>query len=67
MELSATVAAGSVSWLLAPMRTKILGLIFVCLALGASVGSVAALDDQTLEIAGKTGVHVFAVELAATP
>jgi uncharacterized protein len=49
------------------MRTKILGFILLCLALSASVRSVAALDDQTLEIAGKTGVHIFAVELAATP
>src|SRR6202023_1484204 len=66
-ELSATVAGVSVSLLLAPMRTKILGFILVCLALSASIRSVAALDNQTLEIAGKTGVHIFAVELAATP
>ena len=49
------------------MRTKILGFIFLCLALSASVGSVAAGDPQTLEIASQTGVHAFAVELAATP
>jgi uncharacterized membrane protein (UPF0127 family) len=49
------------------MRQKILGFIFLCLALAASIGSVAALDPQTLEIVTQSGVHTFAVELAATP
>jgi uncharacterized membrane protein (UPF0127 family) len=49
------------------MRSKILGFVFVCLALSANLASAAAGDPQTLEIASKTGVHTFAVELAATP
>ena len=49
------------------MRTRVLGFIFVCLAVAAGIGKVAAGDPNTLEIASKSGVHTFAVELATTP
>ena len=49
------------------MRSKILGLILICFALSAGIGSLPAADTAALEIASKSGVHVFMVELAATP
>ena len=38
-----------------------------CLLFAGGPGRLAAVELQPLEIASKTGVHVFAVELASTP
>jgi uncharacterized protein len=50
------------------MRRRVLLAVFCLLPLLAAVTSlVDAAELQTLEIASKSGVHAFAVELALTP
>ena len=45
----------------------LLSALCVSLSVAGAAGWLAAAELQPLEIAGKSGVHVFAVELASTP
>jgi uncharacterized protein len=45
----------------------LLSALCVSLSVGGGAGRLAAAELQPLEIASKSGVHVFAVELASTP
>ena len=45
----------------------LLSALCVSLPVAAAAGRLAAAELQPLEIASKSGVHVFAVELASTP
>jgi uncharacterized membrane protein (UPF0127 family) len=45
----------------------VLAVVSLLSPLPGRVGSVAAAELQPLEIASKSGVHVFAVEMATTP
>ena len=45
----------------------LLSALCVSLSVAGAAGQLAAAGLQPLEIAGKSGVHVFAVELASTP
>jgi uncharacterized membrane protein (UPF0127 family) len=51
------------------MRNRILLFAALCLLalLPAAAGRLGAAEMQTLEIASKSGVHAFAVEMALTP
>src|SRR5260221_2291667 len=54
-----------------PMRRGLLvllaALFVVILPFAGTAGRLAAAELQPLEIASKSGVHVFAVEMASTP
>jgi uncharacterized protein len=62
---------GSVLSVLAPMRTprtRLAAAVIAAMALSLLHADLApAAELQTLEIAGKTGVHAFQVEMAITP
>jgi uncharacterized protein len=45
----------------------LLSALCISLSVAGAAGRLAAAELQPLEIAGKSGVHVFAVELASTP
>lgn len=51
------------------MSNRVLSFAVLCFLalLPAVIGRVGAAELQTLEIASKSGVHAFAVELAVTP
>jgi uncharacterized protein len=49
------------------MRRRFLLATFCLLPLLATITSLAGAELQTLEIAGRSGVHAFSVELALTP
>src|SRR5258708_1702532 len=50
-----------------PMRRGLLVLLAALLVVILPLGRLAAAELQPLEIASKSGVHVFAVEMASTP
>src|SRR3954447_23899268 len=51
------------------MRRRVLVVALLCFLplLASATGRLGAAELQTLEIASKSGVHAFAVELALTP
>jgi uncharacterized membrane protein (UPF0127 family) len=49
-----------------PVRSNVLGLALLVLALLARPVSAGAAEVQTLEIASKNGVHTFSVEVVST-
>src|SRR5258708_28317001 len=50
-----------------PMRRGLLVLLAALFVVILPFGRIAAAELQPLEIASKSGVHVFAVEMASTP